>query len=78
MLVAIFYLGSIVVANLLVMQFGIVQAAGISFPAGAVAIGFTFTARDLVQRRFCITGVGFQIRLSGKCIVVSLATYHVQ
>lgn len=48
----IFYLGSIVVANLLVMQFGIVQAVGISFPAGAVAIGMTFTARDLVQRRF--------------------------
>jgi uncharacterized PurR-regulated membrane protein YhhQ (DUF165 family) len=34
------------------MQFGIVHAAGISFPAGAVVIGFTFTARDLVQRRF--------------------------
>jgi uncharacterized PurR-regulated membrane protein YhhQ (DUF165 family) len=49
---AIFYLGSIVIANLLVMQFGIVHAAGISFPAGAVVIGFTFTARDLVQRRF--------------------------
>lgn len=49
---AIFYLGSIVVANLLVMQFGIVQVAGLSFPAGAAAIGFTFTARDLVQRRF--------------------------
>jgi uncharacterized PurR-regulated membrane protein YhhQ (DUF165 family) len=49
---AIFYLGSIVIANLLVMQFGIVHAAGLSFPAGAVAIGLTFTARDLVQRRF--------------------------
>jgi uncharacterized PurR-regulated membrane protein YhhQ (DUF165 family) len=59
MLVAIFYLGSIVVANLLVMQFGIVQAAGISFPAGAVAIGFTFTARDLVQRRFGKWGCWF-------------------
>ena len=52
MLEAFFYLGSIVLANLLVMQFGIVQAVGISFPAGAVAIGLTFTARDLVQRRF--------------------------
>ena len=49
---AIFYLGSIVIANLLVMQFGIVHVAGLSFPAGAMAIGFTFTARDLVQRRF--------------------------
>jgi len=49
---ALFYLGSIVVANLLVSSFGIIQVAGISFPAGAVAVGFTFTARDLVQRRF--------------------------
>lgn len=49
---AFFYLGSIVVANLLVAYFGIIQVAGISFPAGAVAVGFTFTARDLVQRRF--------------------------
>jgi uncharacterized PurR-regulated membrane protein YhhQ (DUF165 family) len=49
---AFFYLGSIVVANFLVMHFGIVQMAGISFPAGAVVVGFTFTARDLVQRKF--------------------------
>ncbi len=49
---ALFYLGSIVVANLLVMNFGIIQVAGLSFPAGAVAVGFTFTARDLIQRRF--------------------------
>ena len=49
---AFFYLGSIVVANLLVTYFGIIQVAGISFPAGAVAVGFTFTARDLVQRKF--------------------------
>lgn len=49
---AIFYLGSIVLANLLVMQFGIVHAAGLAFPAGAAAIGITFTARDMVQRRY--------------------------
>ena len=49
---ALFYLGSIVVANLLVMNFGIIQVAGLAFPAGAVIVGFTFTARDLVQRRF--------------------------
>lgn len=49
---ALFYLGSIVIANLLVMHFGIVELAGLSFPAGAVAVGFTFTARDLVQRRY--------------------------
>lgn len=49
---ALFYLGSIVIANLLVMNYGIVEFGGLSFPAGAVAVGFTFTARDLVQRRF--------------------------
>ena len=26
--------------------------AGLAFPAGAAAVGFTFTARDLVQRRY--------------------------
>ncbi len=56
---AIFYLGSIVFANVLVMQFGIVHAAGLSFPAGAAAIGITFTARDLVQRRFGKWGCWF-------------------
>ncbi len=56
---ALFYLGSIVVANLLVMNFGIIQVAGLAFPAGAVAVGFTFTARDLVQRRFGKWGCWF-------------------
>ena len=51
-LAAPFYLGSIVIANLLVMNFGIIEAAGLTFPAGAAAVGFTFTARDLVQRRY--------------------------
>lgn len=49
---ALFYLGSIVIANLLVMNFGIIEVAGLAFPAGAAAVGFTFTARDLVQRRY--------------------------
>lgn len=49
---ALFYLGSIVIANLLVMNFGIIEVAGLTFPAGAAAVGFTFTARDLVQRRY--------------------------
>ena len=52
MLEALFYLGSIVVANLLVLNFGIIEVAGLTFPAGAAAVGFTFTARDLVQRRY--------------------------
>lgn len=48
----LFYLGSILLANLLVHQFGIVTVLGITFPAGAVAIGLTFSARDFVQQRW--------------------------
>ncbi|MDT8421181.1 MAG: VUT family protein [Desulfuromonadales bacterium] len=48
----LFYLGSIVLANVLVHSFGLVSVAGLTFPAGAVAIGLTFSARDLVQQRF--------------------------
>lgn len=49
---AIFYLGSIVIANLLVHTMGIVSLFGLSFPAGTVAIGLTFSARDFVQERY--------------------------
>ena len=59
MLEALFYLGSIVVANLLVLNFGIIEVAGLTFPAGAAAVGFTFTARDLVQRRYGKWGCWF-------------------
>jgi len=45
-----FYLASIVFANVLASIFGIVAIFGISFPAGAVAIGLTFSARDYVQQ----------------------------
>ena len=48
----IFYLGSIILANLAVNTFGIVTLLGISFPAGAALIGLTFSARDLVQERY--------------------------
>ncbi len=49
---AIFYLGSIVLANMLVHTLGIITVFGLTFPAGAVAIGLTFSTRDLVQERF--------------------------
>jgi uncharacterized PurR-regulated membrane protein YhhQ (DUF165 family) len=48
----LFYLGSILLANILVSQFGIINHLGLHFPAGAYAIGLTFTFRDLVQRRW--------------------------
>ena len=46
------YLSSILVANWLVIQFGVIEIGYLIFPAGAVAIGFTFSARDYVQRRY--------------------------
>lgn len=48
----IFYLGSIVLANVAVHIFGMVTLFGlITFPAGAAIVGLTFTFRDLVQRK---------------------------
>ena len=49
---AVFYLGSIILANILVHTFGIVTVLGLTFPAGAAAIGLTFSARDFVQQRY--------------------------
>lgn len=49
---AVFYLGSIVLANILVHTLGIVTVFGLTFPAGAAAIGLTFSARDFVQERY--------------------------
>ena len=52
MVQVMFYLGSILVANLLVVQFGIIRFGPLVFPAGAIAIGFTFSARDFIQQRW--------------------------
>ena len=48
----ILYLASILGANWLVIQYGIIDLGFIMFPAGAVLIGLTFSARDFVQRRY--------------------------
>lgn len=48
----IFYLASILLANWLVIEFGIIKWGFIMFPAGAVCIGLTFSARDFVQRKY--------------------------
>lgn len=44
------YLASILLGNLVVNAFGIVKVAGLTFPAGVVFIGLTFSFRDFVQR----------------------------
>jgi queuosine precursor transporter len=44
------YLLSILLGNAFVIWFGIVTIAGLTFPAGVVWIGLTFSFRDFVQR----------------------------
>ena len=52
MIYIVLYLSGIILANLLVHWFGLVEFAGLVFPAGAVMIGLTFSFRDMVQRRY--------------------------
>jgi len=46
------YCLSILFANLVVSYYGIINAFGLTFPAGAIFIGLTFSLRDFVQREF--------------------------
>lgn len=46
------YCLSILFANIVVSYYGIVTAFGLTFPAGAIFIGLTFSLRDFVQRGF--------------------------
>ena len=46
------YLTSILLGNFFVMWFGIVHIAGLTFPAGVVFVGLTFSFRDFVQRQW--------------------------
>ncbi|HOD34798.1 MAG TPA: VUT family protein [Syntrophales bacterium] len=47
---AFLYLLSILLGNAFVIWFGIVTVGGLSFPAGVLWIGLTFSFRDFVQR----------------------------
>lgn len=46
------YLASILLGNLFVIWFGIVHVLGLTFPAGVVFVGLTFSFRDFVQRQW--------------------------
>jgi len=46
----VLYLLSILLGNLFVIWFGIVHYAGLTFPAGVIFIGLTFSFRDFMQR----------------------------
>lgn len=52
MIFGILYLASILLANVLVYYFGILEFGPLMFPAGAVVIGMTFSLRDLVQKEY--------------------------
>ena len=49
---AIGYILSIVLANFFVAWFGVVEYFGLTFPAGTIFIGLTFSLRDFVQREW--------------------------
>jgi uncharacterized PurR-regulated membrane protein YhhQ (DUF165 family) len=66
---AAFYLGSIILGNILVHSLGIISFAGLTFPAGAAAIGLTFSARDFVQEHYGKFGCW------GWMLLASLITY---
>ena len=51
-LYGISYILSIIMGNFLVVWFGIIQVGPLMFPAGALAIGLTFSLRDFVQKEF--------------------------
>lgn len=48
----IMYLLSILLANFFVIKFGIVTVLGLTFPAGVVWVGLTFSFRDFVHRQW--------------------------
>jgi len=79
------YLGSIVLANILVHTFGIVTFLGITFPVGAVLIGVTFSFRDLLQQKqgkwgcwkWMITAMGITFVFSRNIAIASTAAFIV-
>jgi len=50
--IGILYVLSIIAANFCVSYFGIVTYLGLTFPAGAIFVGLTFSLRDIVQREW--------------------------
>jgi queuosine precursor transporter len=44
------YVTSIMLGNILVVYLGLVNLFGLTFPAGAILIGITFSTRDFAQR----------------------------
>jgi len=81
----IMYLVSILFGNLFVIWFGIVKVAGLTFPAGVVFVGLTFSFRDFVQRRwgdkFCwlwmIVATMLTFMLNQKIAIASVSAFAI-
>lgn len=48
----VMYLISILLGNFFVMWFGLIKFAGLTFPAGVLFVGLTFSFRDFVQKKW--------------------------
>jgi uncharacterized PurR-regulated membrane protein YhhQ (DUF165 family) len=77
------YLLSIIFANMAVYYFGIVHIGFLSFPAGVLFVGLTFSFRDMVQRFWgdwscwiwMIIATIFTVLFSWDLAVASLAAF---
>jgi len=49
---ALAYILSVLLANIFVDLFGIVEFLGLTFPAGVIFVGLTFSIRDFAQRHW--------------------------
>lgn len=68
------YLFSILLANLLVIYFGIIHIGWLVFPAGAAVVGLTFSLRDFVQRYWSHSVLYF---MAASTVITGLLNWHI-
>lgn len=71
---ALLYLASILLANITVDLLGIVELGGVSFPAGVVFVGLTFSFRDLTQRTWGDWQVWYWMLIAS--VITALFNWH--
>ena len=72
---AVAYILSILLANVFVSYFGIVKIAGLTFPAGVVFVGLTFSFRDFAQRHWGMWKIWIFIAIA--TIITLFMNWHV-
>ena len=83
--VVFLYLILVPISNLLVKEFGLVNFYFLTFPAGAITVGLSFTLRDIVQERYgkkisylwMIVGCGLTYLFSEDLAVISSLVFMV-